>query len=203
MLELARARHALQYLKSKLEEQTLMSLIHEDLDKTTRKAEQWALQSNGEWKSGSVVIVMSSISAERFHAYFMGMMRRRDEIALRIAHPDHYRNKITDSGPEIIENIGEDLYPWHVFGEFCDAKLIPATQVDGSYSIGFGLAVKSKNGRTIGYANHEMKDYEDGMKVKLTIVLPRSAEERLIRGHLNHFMVEFRNWYGAALSDAQ
>ena len=39
-----------------------------------------------------------------------------------------------------------------------------------------------------------MKDADDGMHIRLTITLPQAAPAGLVRGHLEHFAVEFSNW---------
>ena len=49
---------------------------------------------------------------------------------------------------------------------------------------------------------HEMKDGEDGTHIRLTITLPQSAPENLVRGHLEHFAVEFSNWTRHARAQA-
>ena len=41
---------------------------------------------------------------------------------------------------------------------------------------------------------HEMKDAPDGTHIRLTISLPIAAPESLVRGHLEHFAVEFSSW---------
>ena len=116
---------------------------------------------------------------------------------MRSAHPDHYRTQIAFPKAEIIENIGEDTLPWHLFALVGPWDASFPTQLDKNYPIGFGLTCRSANGKVIVYAWHEFRDYNNGAQVKLTIVLPKAAPDHLLKGHLNHFSVEFRDWYRA------
>ncbi|WP_141214134.1 hypothetical protein [Aeromonas sp. A35_P] len=193
-MELSRAHHALNFLKSKIDPNMMHSIMARELLETTNKSEKWVSESEGKWQSNSVLLTVDGLSADDFHLYFMGLIKNNNEPEIRAAHPDHYRNRILSGGPEIIENIGEDNYPWHVFGRFISVSDIPAFEQEKSFDISFGLEVKSVNDNVIAYAGHELRNFKSGMQAKLTIVLPYLAEKTLVRGHLNHFAVEFRNW---------
>jgi hypothetical protein len=192
-IELDRAHKALAYLKNKIGD-GIVPLLQEELDISTAQMERYAADSNGEWKSGFVVVKFDGVGAQELHDFFMGMVKAKDELALRAAHPEHFLTRIKASGPEIIENVGADDYPWYINGAFSPIdQTIPGT-ADSEYPIGFALTIRSVSGMVVGYALHELRDTKDGMQAKLTIVLPKTAPDRLIRGHSEHFAVEFRNW---------
>lgn len=194
--ELARARRALTFLKSKIGSDAMITLMKEELDSATFQTEKWVDDSNGEWKSGFVLIEMPNVRAERFHDWFTGMAKRGDESALRAAHPDHYCNRtLPDGRVEVVENFGEFEYPWHIFLNLIPIDPTMPVPADKDFPIGFAAIVKSKNGKLIAYALHELRDYKDGMQAKLTAIIPKAAPDTLIRGHLNHFSIEFKNWY--------
>ncbi|BCZ47261.1 hypothetical protein psyc5s11_33280 [Clostridium gelidum] len=197
-IELVRARRSLAFLKNKIGNDAMVTLIEEELNAATIQTEKWANESNGEWKSGFVVMEMPGVSAEQFHSWFIGMMERNEGSALGVAHPDHYLNRMLPDGRgEVIENLGEFEYPWHMFLNFTDIDSTIPVLADKDYPIGFAAIVKSTNGKIIAYALHELRDHKDGMQAKLAIILPKAAPDTLIRGHLNHFSIEFRNWYNA------
>ena len=201
-MELVRARRALAFLKNKLGSDGMRSLIEEEINASTTQAEKWADESNGEWKSGVVVIEMPGMKAERFHGWFISMIKNCDVSGLRAAHPDHYLNNILPDGqPEVIENVGEFEYPWHIILNLTKMDSTIPVLADKDYPIGFAGIIKSKNGKLIGYATHELRDQKDGMQAKLTIILPKTSPDALIRGHLNHFSIEFRNWYVAMVAE--
>ena len=196
-MELVRARRALEYLKTKLGEEAIIRLIQQDLDTVTARAESWAQTSDGAWKSGHVLLHMPSITSKAFMDWFDAVIAQGDGKPLRIAHPDHLLNRILPGGAEVIENLGEDALPWHFFGQFSPIDAAIPLRADAAYPIGFALTVKSVKGIIIAYALHELRDVDGGMEAKLTIVLPRAAPDALIHGHLNHFAIEFRNWWQA------
>jgi hypothetical protein len=194
--ELARTRRALAFLKNKIGSDAMITLMKEELDSATIQAEKWADDSNGEWKSGFVVIEMPKVRAEQFHNWFIGLVERGDESTLRAAHPDHYCNRMLPDGrAEVVENFGEFEYPWHFFLNLIPIDSTMPVPADKDYPIGFAAVIKSKNGKLVAYALHELRDYKDGMQAKLTAIIPQAAPDTLIRGHLNHFSIEFRNWY--------
>lgn len=192
-IELARAHKALAYLKNKIGA-NIIPLLQDELDISTAQMEKYARESSGEWKSGFVVIAFTGVSAQSLHDFFMTMVKNKDEAGLRAAHPEHFLTRIQPTGPEIIENVGEDDYPWYITGAFSPIDQSIPGAADPDYPIGFALTIRSSNDMIVGYALHEMRDTKDGMQAKLTIVLPKSAPNRLLRGHSEHFAVEFRNW---------
>lgn len=201
--ELERCQRALKYLKAKLHPY-VKDFLKEDLDKTTAEIEGYVTESNGKWKSGYVDVIMPGITWENYHDWFMNVVKDRAEIALQVAHPDHYLNVVTEVGPvkvDIIENLGEDELPWFIAGTFVNAsELPPMFKRNMDYPKDFCLEGKSSNGVLMLYAVHEFKNDENGnCNIRLTIILPEKAPDRLIIGHLKHFSVEFRNWYLASL----
>ena len=201
-LELARAQRCLEILKTKLGHDKLKELFQDEMNEVTTLSEKWVEESNGEWKSDFVIMHMPKISAKEFLTYFEAMASSGKEELLRFAHPDHIINTLSASGDiEVIENIGEYEYPWHIFLKLVPFdKSMPLT-VDNNYPHGFVAPAKSINGKIIMYAGHEFRDLDNGMGVKLSIAVPKTAPDHLLVGHLRHFSVEFRNWYYAAVSE--
>ena len=203
-LELARAQRCLEILKTKLGHEKLKELFQNEMNEVTALSEKWADDSNGEWKSDFVIMYMPKISTNEFLTYFEGMVATGQEELLRFAHPDHIINVISDSGEaEVIENVGEFEYPWHAYLKLGAFDYTMPLSADKNYPHALAAPVKSVNGKTILYVAHEFRDFENGMEVKLSIAIPKTAPDHLLVGHLRHFSVEWRNWYYAAMKSLE
>lgn len=193
-LELTRAKGALAFLKAKIENDGMRSLLADEVRESADRTKAWVDASGGDWRSGSLELIVPGPSAKAFHGFFMHLMRDDMQMELRAAHPDHFMNVPLGPRAEVIENVGEDDIPWFIGLEFTqDASRFPTTW-DESYPERLGAIIRNVDGLVIGSAMHEMKDEADGTHILLTITLPSAAPERLVRGHLEHFAVEFSTW---------
>ena len=198
--ELVRAKGALAFLKAKIGNEGMRSLLADELRETTDRTTRWAEESNGAWQSGRLELVVPGPDAKTFHAFFMGMMANDRQAELRAAHPDHFMNMPLGPRAEVIENVGEDDLPWFIHLEFtADPAQFPGNW-DDSYPERLGAIIRNMDNVMIGSAMHEMKDAADGTHIRLTINLPSAAPPALVRGHLEHFAVEFGNWTREARS---
>lgn len=197
-LELLRSRRSLAYLKDRIGNDDMRKLVADDLDVTTKQTAEWAAQSAGAWQSGALTMQVPGPDAVSFHDWFMGNMKLRNEPVFRAGHPDHLMNHpLPDGRAEVIENVGEDERPWHIFLSFHGVDTEFPTPWDPSYpqQQSFGAMILNPDGVRIGSAMHELRDGADGgLEVKLTVHLPQAAPAELVDGHLRHFAIEFRNW---------
>lgn len=195
-VELTRARRALAYLKAKIGNAAMRDLLKDDLDQTQVRTREWVEASGGRWKWGSLELVVPGPSAAAFHGYFMTMMKEDRQPALRAGHPEHFLNVPLGPHAEVIENVGQDTLPWFIRLDFTspDAEFPAAWDPAYPAEHRLGALINDVDGLRIGSAIHEMRDADDGLHVKLTIILPNAAPDTLIDGHLQHFAVEFRNW---------
>ncbi len=199
-LELARAKGALAFLKAKIGNDRMRELLADEVRLSADQTAAWAKASDGQWQVGSLELVVPGPSAKAFHGYFMAMMKEDRQVELRAGHPDHFMNVPMGLRAEVIENVGEDNLPWFIHLEFtADPSSFPIGW-DDSYPERLGALIRNIDGVLIGSAMHEMKDAPDGTHIRLTIILPTAAPEHLVRGHLEHFAVEFGNWTRRARS---
>lgn len=201
-MELRRARRSLAYLKRKIGNEAMRILLKDELDAATIRTSKWMDASAGEWTSGALHLQTPGPSAAYFHRWFLGKMKDGQEAVFRAGHPDHFLNHPIDRGAEVIENVGEDHDPWHIFVRFVPDETPFPTAWHASYTERFGALITDRDGRRIGSALHELKDLDGGLRAKLTISLPAASPADLIRGHLHHFAIEFRNWTLAALEES-
>ena len=203
-IELTRARRALAYLKSKIGNDAMRLLLKGELDRSAGRVRGWVDASGGAWKSGTVELIVPGPSAHGFHTWFMETMKHDRQVELRAAHPEHFLNRPLGLHAEVIENIGHDQDPWHIKLDFTSPDAEFPTPWDPAYpaSERLGAIINDAEGRRIGSAIHEMRDFKGGLHIKLTIHLPEAAPDELVIGHLHHFAVEFRNWTRMALETA-
>lgn len=201
-LELARAKGALEFLKAKVGNDRMRALLADEIRQSADRTAEWVRASNGAWRSGVLELVVPGPSAKAFHGFFMAMMKEDRQSELRAAHPDHFMNVPLGQRAEVIENVGEDDIPWFIHLEFTQDAAKFSTSWDDSYPERLGAIIRNVDGVLIGSAMHEMKDAADGTHIRLTITLPQAAPEGLVRGHLEHFAVEFSTWTRHARSQA-
>ncbi|MGW1424575.1 hypothetical protein ACWAT4_31130 [Bradyrhizobium manausense] len=54
---------------------------------------------------------------------------------------------------------------------------------------------ESEDGQVVGYLLHEYRDTNPGFDARLAIYWPAGAPEGMVKGHVDHLMVEFANWF--------
>ncbi len=201
-MEMVRARRSLAFLKQKIGNDAMRVLLKEELDATTARAGEWMEASGGEWISGALLMETPGPSAAYLSNWLVTKMKNREEAVLRAGHPDHCVNHPVEGGVEVITNVGGDDKPWHVFWKMVGEETAFPTAWDSSYTERFGVFLTDRNHRRIGSAMYEFRDLPNGLGVKLTIHLPSAAPAQLVRGHLHHFSIEYRNWTMAALAES-
>ena len=200
-VELDRARRALAYLKTKIGNDAMRTLLADDLERTKARNRRSVEASAGRWKWDSLELIVPGPGAATFHAYFMTMMKDDRQPELRAGHPDHFMNVPLGPHAEVIENVGQDDLPWFIRLDFTAPDAVFPAPWDPAYPAEhrLGAFIHDADGLQIGSAIHEMRDADDGLHVKLTIILPEAAPDPLVVGHLHHFAVEFRNWTHGAM----
>lgn len=196
--ELARARHALAYLKAKLGNEAMRSLLASDLARMQAQVGSWVEASGGAWQTGLVELTVPGPPAAAFHQWYTAMLAHDREATMRAGHPEHFvSHPRPGQATEVIENIGETALPWQVFYQLVPDAELPAAW-DPAYPVRFGMALLDASRRRVGYSMHQLRDAADGMHLQLRTFLPAAAPAGLVGRHLHHFAIEFRNWTHAA-----
>ncbi len=197
-LELDRARHVLAYLKGKLGNEATRALLDDDLRTMQAKVRGWVEASEGAWRSASVCLVVPGPSAEAFQQWYVDAMANAREAELRAGHPEHFVSHPLPTRVEVIENIGETALPWRVFYRSLPEDFAYPTPWDPVYALHHGMEILDADGLRVGFSMRQSRDADDGLHLHFTTHLPRAAPPELVRRHLHHFAVEFRNWTRAA-----
>ncbi len=193
-VELARARHALAYLKLKIGNDQMRELLREDLLTMTVRVQQWLRDSKGAWQSGSVELIVPGPSAAGFREWYADAMSKGWEVDLRAGHPEHFMNHPVHDSIEVMENIGETELPWHIFYRSLQENAQLPSAWDNSFPVHFAAEIVDAEGTLVGYSMRELRDDADGLHLKLTSHLPAAVPPGLVERHLHHFSIEYRNW---------
>lgn len=197
-MELARTKKALYYLREKIGKDNIKKLLADNISQSTRDMEEWVAVSNNEWKSQSMTLFYPSCTVQHFLEYFLGLRATGNFYELQIAHPEHfYINVDTETSiSEIVECLGEDENPWHIFGGMIPNHQLPCSleASNNSCDVELSFEFKSPNNVITVYSNYKYKNVDGGMEMILTIILPEKCPDRLLKGHMNHFSIEYRNW---------
>ena len=192
--ELARARHALAYLKQKIGNDRMRELLNGDLLLMKAQVQQWLRDSAGAWQSGSVELIVPGPSAGAFRQWYADAMSHGWEIELRAGHPEHFINHPVNDSIEVIENIGETELPWHIFYRSLAEDATLPSAWDEAFPIHFAAEVVDADGIRVSHSMRELRDAVAGLHMKLTSHLPIAAPRDVLEGHLHHFSIEYRNW---------
>ena len=201
--ELERAKHALAYLTRKIGNRAMHDLLKPDLDRMSETVRAWVAASHGAWQPGTVELVIPGLTASNFLHWYRrttvanGADAADRETKLRAGHPEHFINHPRTDGIEVIESVGATELPWHVLYRPLPEDADYPAPWDPGYPVRFGAEVVM-DGVRVGYSMRQLRDGIDGMHLRCTAHLPQAAPPALVRRHLTHFMIEFRNWSLAA-----
>ena len=197
--ELARARHALAYLKGKLGNDAMRRLLDDDLRAMTAEVRGWVEASDGAWQSEAMHLTVPGPRAQAFQDWYVAAMAGGREAELRAGHPEHFISHPTPGLVEVVENIGETALPWRVFYRALPKDFAFPMAWDPAFALHYGMEIVDADGLRVGFSMRQSRDEADGLHLRFTTFLPGAASPELVRRHLNHFAIEFRNWTRAAL----
>ena len=198
--ELARARHALAYLKDRIGNEGIRDLLAGDVEASARQARAWVEAAGGRWRRGVAELVVPGPPAADFHCWYERAMTERREAVLRSGHPEHFVLSPENGGVEVIENVGETDLPWRIFYRALPGDAFP-TRWDADYPVRFGAEIVDRDGLRVGYTMHQAHDAADGMHLHMRTLRPEAAPKELVDRHLRHLAIEVTDWTRAAWLD--
>ena len=201
--ELDRARHALAYLKGKLGNDAMRNLLDDDLHAMATRVRGWVEASQGVWQGGSLHLTVPGPSARAFQDWYVAAMAGGREVELRAGHPEHFVSHPMPSLVEVVENVGETALPWRIFYRALPDSFAFPRAWDPAYALHYGMEIVDADGLRVGFSMRQSRDQADGLHLHFTTLLPEAAPSTLVRRHLNHFAIEFRNWTRMAWLDVQ
>lgn len=192
--EIDRARRALAYLKAKIGDEAMRSLLDDDIARMTRTVRDWVAASQGRWRSASVTLALPGPGAEAFRDWYADIVAEGRSDAMRAGHPEHYLNTPQPDGIEVIEPIGETEWPWHIRYRTVDPEADLPVPWPGDFPVRFAAEIVDMGDVRVGYSLRALRDVEDGMEMRLITCLPDATPDAVVSRHLHHFMIEYRNW---------
>lgn len=207
--ELEASRRILANLRTELYGQKMWDLLGGQIDAAEKQFQQWYAESDGEYRGGEVKLRLRGISSDQLMGAFMqilgpamadGEERRQGSInGVFPAHPEHYGLSV--EGPGGVETMGG--MPTLTFPAYVGDDEVPdfiAPLIDTSYDIsrvGRGLL---RDGSAQSYVLQQLRDVEGDLEVSLWIWYPAACPDSVVKEHLQHYAVEFRN--GARMAAA-
>lgn len=200
--ELFYARRALDRFRARLGRQGLLDLLAADIEEGNAFLRESARASAGGFTGGTTVLATRGLTSGAFLAW-MDRAFAADEHALLAAHPEHYvMAPEADGSFNVVENIGPHVCSFFMGGWGTDAmawavdadELLPESESPHKMSSNLFLA----DGTIVGRALTQFGDTPDGFTAHLTVYVPTSAPRDVLKHHLRHYAVEFRNWIVAA-----
>ena len=182
------------YLKAKIGNDAMRELLADDLAEMAARVHGWVQASDGAWQTGSIELILPGPNAAAFRAWYAEAMANRWEQELRAGHPEHFINRPRPDAIEVVENVGETELPWHLFYRSLPEDAAYPSAWDDHYAVHFGAEILDRNGLRVGFSMRELRDEGDTMRMKLTSHLPVAVPPGLLRRHLMHFSIEYRNW---------
>ena len=201
--ELDRARHALAYLKGKLGNEAMRRLLHDDLQAMAARVRSWVEASRGLWQSGTLRLTVPGPSARAFQDWYVAAMTGGRESELRAGHPEHFISHPMPDLVEVVENVGETELPWRIFYRALPEDFAFPMAWDPAYALHYGMEIVDADGLLVGFSMRQSRDDGGELHLQFTTILPKAAPAALVRRHLDHFAIEFRNWTHAALVASQ
>ncbi len=201
--ELDRARYALAYLKGKLGNEAMRRLLHDDLQAMAVRVRSWVEASRGQWQSGTMCLTVPGPSARAFQDWYVAAMTGGREAELRAGHPEHFVSHPMPDLVEVVENVGETELPWRIFYRALPEDFAFPMAWDPAYALHYGMEIVDADGLRVGFSMRQSRDEGGELHLQFTTILPKAAPATLVRRHLHHFAIEFRNWTHAALVASQ
>lgn len=199
--EITRARRALAYLKDRIGDEAMRSLLADDIAQMMRTVRDWVDASQGRWRAASVTLKLPGPGAEHFKDWYAAVVDGHRGAAMRAGHPEHYLNTPGDNGIEVIEPIGETGLPWRIRYRTVDPEsALPVPWATG-FPVRFAAEIVDMDGVRVGYSLRALRGTADGMEMRLTTCLPEATPDETVARHLQHFAIEYRNW--AVLASAE
>jgi len=111
------------------------------------------------------------------------------------ANPDHYLLKgVNATDQEVIEFTGGLLFSIQFTIRYGDFHGLVSVQ-EPEYSVQAAGASYLSNGFCIGAVRHQIRNAENGCKVKLSVEFPALLPKANIEAHQRHLAIEFYNWF--------
>lgn len=197
-MEVRRARHMMALLARKLDAEAMAKLFADEIAASVRDQLQWSRQE-GYAESVAHAHVAEGSAAEFIEWYVTGYLGA-NRAAMQRAHPEHLGMMMLPSGCiGILEVTGHAHGPDLLRGRRLEDPTEISIPVDPDMPYRMLLRSESEDGQTLGYVLHQFRDTQPGFDARLAVYWPGGAPDAMVKGHVDHLMVEFSNWFAMYL----
>jgi hypothetical protein len=188
--ELAAAKRALKVLKEAVGTDKMTELLKPHFEESTARWKKWAEDSNGEFHTGTTVMLVEGVLAADYNKYMMSNLMKGNQPFQYAAHPEHFGFKILeDKNCMVNETFGHHYGPVNLL-----LKFGPITEPKTEGAVGILCDIMLPDSTFFGTILNEYVDTDKGMKVILTVKVPKATDPSTVHGHEEHLAVEFSNW---------
>jgi hypothetical protein len=195
-MEVHRARYFMNLLFQKLDGAAMRALFADEIERAATREETWMKASSGDFSESVVCARVPAGNSQEFIDWFLAGYMGPNLPGMLRAHPEHLASwPLSDGRFGILE----------VPGHFDVPVLLRLRPVEDVGRIGVALdeqmphrimgVFETEDGRALGYLVHQFSDESVGFRARLACYWPKAADERMVAGHADHLMVEFRNWF--------
>lgn len=195
-MEVKRARYMMAMLMEKLGAEGMAELFAPEIAAHESETKQWALRANGRYTQSVAQAHIAAGNGAEFIDWFWSSYAGPDGLAMLRAHPEHLGAlSLPDGRVGILEVPGHTTSPALLRLRRLDEWNGIPIELDSGMPHRMMGRVESADGETLGYLLHQFRDTSAGFHAKLEIYWPSSAPAQLIRGHSDHLIVEWNNWF--------
>ncbi len=195
-MEVKRARYVMTLLMEKLGADGMVELFAREIAEHESNERAWSLQANGRFASSFAEAHIAAGNGAEFVDWFWAGYDGPNSLAMLRAHPEHLGAlPLPDGRVGILEVPGHAKSPALLkLRHLDDWQGIPI-ELDPSMPHRMMGRIESSDGETVGYLLHQFRDTNPGFDARVEIFWPSTAPEELVRGHSDHLIVEWCNWF--------
>ncbi|HEM7800635.1 hypothetical protein DF146_30335 [Burkholderia cenocepacia] len=195
-MEVKRARHMMALLMDKLGADGMVKVFAKEIAAHEANERDWSRRANGRFRSSVAEAHVAAGDGAAFIKWFWDGYRGPNSAAMLRAHPEHLGAlSLPGERVGILEVPGHTQFPALLkFRHLDDWSGVPIELAPDMPHRMMGR-IESIDGETVGYLLHQFRDTSPGFDARLEIFWPSTAPDDLIRGHADHLMVEWYNWF--------
>ncbi|MDO0932262.1 hypothetical protein QQY66_11395 [Streptomyces sp. DG2A-72] len=199
-MEVRRARQMMALLARKLGPEKMADLFAEEIRENEEREQVWRDRSGDGFRESVAFAHVSEGSSAEFIEWFLAGYTGGNAPGMQRAHPEHLgAMPLPDGRIGILETPGHSETP--ALGHLTPLQdwsgiPIPLDPEMPHRIMGRG---ESTDGEATLYLLHQFRDTSPGFDARLAIYWRDGTPESMVRGHIDHLIVEFHNWFGMYL----
>ena len=193
-MEVRRARHMMALLSRKLDAGAMAKLFADEIAASAAQQLEW--RRGGEFAVSAAGAHVAEGSAAEFLQWYVEGYLGPNQPAMLRAHPEHLGVLLLPEGRVgVLEVTGHSHGPELLRGKRLEEFSGLPIPLDPDMPFRMGLISESEDGEVLGYVLHQYRDTNPGFDAHLAVYWPAGAPEEMVKGHADHLMVEFSNWF--------